>query len=111
VFTGRIGPLPVLFDRMTAAPEALYALNLSCRDGNERTAVACTRDSLGCYSGADLALKKIDSLLRGHWAAELAEIVNVPPDCAGARGARSRPPHARRSPDAGATVRRSLTDQ
>ena len=28
-----------------------------------------------CYSGADLAFKKIDSLLRGHWAAELAEIV------------------------------------
>jgi D-threonate/D-erythronate kinase len=74
-FTGRIGPLPVLLDRMTAAPEASYALNLSCRDGNERTAVACTRDSLGCYSGADLAFKKIDSLLRGHWAAELAEIV------------------------------------
>jgi uncharacterized protein YgbK (DUF1537 family) len=74
-FTGRIGPLPVLLDRMTAAPEASYALNLSCRDGNERTAVACTRDSLGCYLGADLAFKKIDSLLRGHWAAELAEIV------------------------------------
>src|ERR1700722_15445704 len=66
-FTGRIGPLPVLLDRMTAAPEASYALNLSCRDGDERTAVACTRDSLGCYSGADVAFKKIDSLLRGHW--------------------------------------------
>ena len=75
-FTGRIGPLPVLLDRMTAPPEASYALNLSCRDGDERTAVACTRDSLGCYSGADLAFKKIDSLLRGHWAAELAEIVS-----------------------------------
>ena len=74
-FTGRIGPLPVLLDRATAAPEASYALNLSCRDGDEKTAVACTRDSLHCYSGADLAFKKIDSLLRGHWAAELAEIV------------------------------------
>ena len=74
-FTGRIGSLPVLLDRMTAAPEASYALNLSCRDGDENTAVAFTRDSLGCYSGADLAFKKVDSLLRGHWAAELAEIV------------------------------------
>jgi D-threonate/D-erythronate kinase len=74
-FTGRIGPLPVLLDRTTAAPEGSYALNLSCRDGDETTAVACTRDSLNCYSGADLAFKKIDSLLRGHWAAELAEIV------------------------------------
>jgi uncharacterized protein YgbK (DUF1537 family) len=74
-FTGRIGPLPVLLDRTTAEPGASYALNLSCRDGDEKTAVACTRDSLRCYSGADLAFKKIDSLLRGHWAAELAEIV------------------------------------
>jgi D-threonate/D-erythronate kinase len=73
-FTGRIGPLPVLLDRTTTAPEGSYALNLSCRDSDERIAVACTRDSLGCYSG-DLAFKKIDSLLRGHWAAELAEIV------------------------------------
>ena len=74
-FTGRIGPLPVLLDQTIAAPEGSYALNLSCRDGDEKTAVACTRDSLHCYSGADLAFKKIDSLLRGHWAAELAETV------------------------------------
>jgi D-threonate/D-erythronate kinase len=74
-FTGRIGPLPVLLDRTTAAPEGSYVLNLSCRDGDVTKAVACTRDSLNCYSGADLAFKKIDSLLRGHWAAELAEIV------------------------------------
>jgi D-threonate/D-erythronate kinase len=74
-FTGRVGPLPVLLDRTMAPPEASYALNLSCRDGGETTAVACTRDSLRCYSGADLAFKKIDSLLRWHWAAELAEIV------------------------------------
>ena len=74
-FTGRIGPLPVLLDRTAAAPEGSYALNLSCRDGDENTAVALARDSLSCFSGADIAFKKIDSLLRGHWAAELAEIV------------------------------------
>jgi D-threonate/D-erythronate kinase len=74
-FTGRIGPLPVLLDRTIGAPEGSYALNLSCRDGDEKTAVALTRDSLSCFSGADIAFKKIDSLLRGHWAAELAEIV------------------------------------
>jgi D-threonate/D-erythronate kinase len=73
-FTGRIGPLPVLLDRTIATPEGSYALDLSCRDGDENTAVACTRESLGRFSGADLAFKKIDSLLRGHWAAELAEI-------------------------------------
>ncbi len=74
-FTGRIGALPVLLERTTATPEASYALNLSCRDGDEKTAVARTRESLQSYSGADLAFKKVDSLLRGHWAAELAEIV------------------------------------
>jgi D-threonate/D-erythronate kinase len=62
-FTGRIGPLPVLLDRTTAAPEGSYALNLSCRDGDETKAVACTRESLRCFSGADIAFKKIDSLL------------------------------------------------
>jgi D-threonate/D-erythronate kinase len=74
-FTGRIGPLPVLLDRTTGAPDGSYALNLSCRDGDEKTAVAFTRENLRCYSGADVAFKKIDSLLRGHWAAELAVIV------------------------------------
>ncbi len=74
-FTGRIGSLPALLDPSTGGVEGSYALNLSCRDGDQKTAVACTRNSLGCYSGADLAFKKIDSLLRGHWAAELAEIV------------------------------------
>src|ERR1700728_2906296 len=74
-FSGAICPLPVLLDETAAAPEGSYALNLSCRDGDQRTAVACTRDSLYCYSGADLAFKKIDSLLRGHWAAELAEVI------------------------------------
>ena len=74
-FTGAIGPLPVLLDQTAAAPEGSYVLNLSCRDGDEKTAIACTRDTLHCYLGADLAFKKIDSLMRGHWAAELAAIV------------------------------------
>ena len=74
-FTGRIGPLPVLLDRTVERLQGSYVLDLSCRESDEQTAVAVTRDSLRCYSGADLAFKKIDSLLRGHWAAELAEIV------------------------------------
>jgi D-threonate/D-erythronate kinase len=74
-FTGRMGPLPVLLDRTIAAPEGTYVLDLSCRDGGEEQAVAATRETIGCFSGADLAFKKIDSLMRGHWAAELAEIV------------------------------------
>ena len=86
-FTGRIGPLPVLLDRTYAAPEGSYVLDLSCRDGDEQTAVARHARAVRCFAGADLAFKKIDSLLRGHWAAELAEIVksgSVSPDRAGA---------------------------
>ena len=74
-FTGRLGPLPVLLDRTIAPPEGSYILDLACRDREERTAVAYAHESLRSFSGADLAFKKIDSLLRGHWAAELAEIV------------------------------------
>jgi uncharacterized protein YgbK (DUF1537 family) len=70
-----MGPLPVLLDRTIAAREGSYVLDLSCRDGDEKSAVTLTRESLSCFSDADLAFKKIDSLLRGHWAAELAEIV------------------------------------
>ncbi|HEY1779414.1 MAG TPA: four-carbon acid sugar kinase family protein [Roseiarcus sp.] len=74
-FTGRIGPLPVLLDGSIPAPAGSYALDLSCRDRDEQMAVAATREAVRCFVGADLAFKKIDSLLRGHWAAELAEIV------------------------------------
>ena len=74
-FTGCIGPLPVLLDPTMPAPEGSYALDLSCRDRDQETAVAATREAVRHFAGADLAFKKIDSLLRGHWAAELAEIV------------------------------------
>ena len=74
-FTGRIGPLPVLLDRTMPAPEGSYALDLSCRDRDQETAVAAAREAVRHFAGADLAFKKIDSLLRGHWAVELAGIV------------------------------------
>ena len=41
-----------------------------------KTAVAAAREAVRHFAGADLAFKKIDSLLRGHWAAELAGIVS-----------------------------------
>ncbi len=74
-FTGRIGPLPVLLNHTIATPEGSYVLDLSCRDRDEQTAVTLTRETIRCFLGADLAFKKIDSLLRGHWASQLAEIV------------------------------------
>lgn len=50
-FTGRIGPLPVLLGRTISAPEGSYVLNLFCRDGDEKWAIALTRESVRCFSG------------------------------------------------------------
>lgn len=50
------------------------ALNLSCRDGSRETAIEATTVTLGYLDGADIAFKKIDSLLRGHWPAEIATL-------------------------------------
>ncbi|HWJ75484.1 MAG TPA: four-carbon acid sugar kinase family protein [Kaistia sp.] len=74
-FAALIGPVPVLVDPKTARPGGSFAINMSCRDGQEAAAIASTRDTATALAGADIAFKKIDSLLRGHWAAELAEIV------------------------------------
>lgn len=73
-FTGSFGPLPVLTSLASVAPEGSFALNLSCRDGAATEAVAAAHESIRYFAEADLAFKKIDSLMRGHWAAELAEI-------------------------------------
>ncbi|SHG01008.1 Uncharacterized conserved protein YgbK, DUF1537 family [Kaistia soli DSM 19436] len=74
-FAGLVGPVPVLVDPKAARPGTSFAINMSCRDGEETAAIAATRDTVAALTGADIAFKKIDSLLRGHWAAELAEIV------------------------------------
>ncbi len=76
-FTALAGPLPVLLDPAVPAPEGSFALDLSCRDGARERAVAATRAALPVFAGADLAFKKIDSLMRGHWAAEIAAIVRA----------------------------------
>jgi uncharacterized protein YgbK (DUF1537 family) len=76
-FTGFAGPLPVLLEPPADHPFGSFALDLSCRDGAELAAVEAVRASAGFYRGADIAFKKIDSLLRGHWAAELAALARV----------------------------------
>ncbi len=68
-------PLRVLLRRAPAYPSGSYGLDLSCRDGTEEDAVASARASLSCFIGSTVAFKKIDSLLRGHWAAEIAVLV------------------------------------
>lgn len=68
-------PLPVLLRCEPPYPSGSYALDLSCRDGTEADAVASARASLPSFLGSAVAFKKIDSLLRGHWAAEVAALV------------------------------------
>lgn len=75
-FTG-LAPLPVLLRPSIAYPSGSFALDLACRDGPETSAVARSRAAAEAFSGADIAFKKIDSLLRGHWAAELAALVGM----------------------------------
>jgi uncharacterized protein YgbK (DUF1537 family) len=68
-FCGARGPVPVLLTAAAVAGDA--AFDLGCRDAGEADAVAATRAALPLLEGADLGYLKIDSLLRGHWAAML----------------------------------------
>lgn len=70
-FTGAVGPLPVVLDPAMAPPAGSFVLDLACRDRPEAEAVARTAATAHHLGGGDIAFKKIDSLLRGHWAAEL----------------------------------------
>jgi len=58
-------------------PACSFVLDLSCRDGTRHDAIKATLATLDCLKGAGVAFKKIDSLLRGHWAAELAAIAST----------------------------------
>lgn len=68
------GPVPVCLARPDAAHDGPLALDLGCRDGSEAAAVAATEAAASLLDGAGVAYLKIDSLLRGHWAAMLAAL-------------------------------------
>src|SRR5581483_5716599 len=69
-FTARAGPIPV-FLRAPPAAEGNGALDTASRE--RPLAEAIERASLGAafLAGADIAFRKIDSQMRGHWPAEL----------------------------------------
>jgi len=73
-FAGAVGP--VLICRSGPAPEAAAcaAIDLGTRDLPATALGSVLSDSGYWFDAADLCFKKIDSLLRGHWAAELAAI-------------------------------------
>jgi uncharacterized protein YgbK (DUF1537 family) len=71
-FTGAIGPLPVILNSALAPPGGSFVLDLACRDQPEAAAVARTAAAANHLDAGEIAFAKIDSLLRGHWAAQLA---------------------------------------
>ena len=67
-FVPRFGPLPVTWKGGWEAG----VRDLATREGSEADAVAAHEACAPALRGASLAFKKLDSLLRGHPAAELA---------------------------------------
>ncbi|MGX9963498.1 four-carbon acid sugar kinase family protein [Roseomonas sp. F4] len=69
--TGLCGPVPVRWDGAPARDGSL-ALDTGTREAGRDAAAKRLRDWAPALRGADIAFKKIDSLLRGQVAAELA---------------------------------------
>ncbi len=74
-FCGRFGPIPVFLGPGHEPGSKHAAVDLATRDEDAAFAVQATSRVLKRLAGADVAFKKIDSLLRGHWAVELAELI------------------------------------
>jgi D-threonate/D-erythronate kinase len=73
-FTGTVGPIPVYLDPRSVLSGSA-AFDLATRDGAEGDAIEAAGTAAELAAGSGIAFKKIDSLLRGHWAAELAATV------------------------------------
>lgn len=75
-FCQALGPVPVF---LSAPPENgaghAAAVDLATRDADEASAVRANLSALRRLTTAEVAFKKIDSLLRGHWAVELAALL------------------------------------
>ncbi len=71
-FRGARGPIAVCLALPADSFDA--ALDLACRDGTQDAAVAAAVRARAFLAGAEVAYFKIDSLLRGHWAAMLAAL-------------------------------------
>jgi D-threonate/D-erythronate kinase len=76
-FCGDAGALPVYLGRFPAGLRGPAALDLACRDGDVERAEGLALGASGFLSEGRPAFKKVDSLLRGHWAAELAAIMKT----------------------------------
>lgn len=73
-FCGVFGPIPVFLDTHGSDLNPHVAVNLATRDADISFALQASASVALSLANADIAFKKIDSLLRGHWAIELAEL-------------------------------------
>ncbi|MDB6002522.1 MAG: hypothetical protein JWP52_4221 [Rhizobacter sp.] len=76
-FCGSLGPIPVCLGATQDPVTEHAAFDLATRDATAGFAVEATLRIAPRMAGAGTAYKKIDSLLRGHWAIELAALIGT----------------------------------
>jgi microsomal dipeptidase-like Zn-dependent dipeptidase/uncharacterized protein YgbK (DUF1537 family) len=74
-FCGCLGPIPVHLGAPHAFDGVHAAVDLATRDAHASIAIERTSRVAARLARADIAFKKIDSRLRGHWAVELATLM------------------------------------
>lgn len=70
-FAGAAGPVPVYRSGPAPVSAACAAVDIGTRDLPLAALGPVLSDSAAWFAGAELCFKKIDSLLRGHWAVEI----------------------------------------
>ena len=75
-FCRDLGELEIEF-HTSRVPSSNTVYVVPTRDQTPDAAMAMMSAAFSQFAGADLAFKKIDSLLRGHWAGELAQIMHT----------------------------------
>ena len=77
-FTGSIGAIPCALGPrapwLADLADRSVAVNAATRDDEESRALVRAVETAPIFDRAQVAFKKIDSLLRGHWAAEIAAV-------------------------------------
>ena len=76
-FCGRLGSIPVFLGAPHDDGSPHAAVDLATRDASAEFAALATARVAPRMATADIAYKKIDSLLRGHWAIELAGLIRT----------------------------------
>ncbi len=77
-FVPRLGPITCFLDPPLLPPPSC-ALDTGTRERSGEAAAAAVRARAGLFAGAGIAFKKIDSLLRGHEAMEIAACLSASP--------------------------------